>query len=382
MLNPDEIIRASARRWPSVLRAEAAGQNAFPLNIPFGKPHPTDDFATLRTEIELLACARCRWSIEWEQIETRRWGQQRWPVRLQYDSIEDLATTIGKGEDLKLFRIALRDARTKCPMLEPWLLRSAHRIIDHLTDWQGLVDVCAYFSEHPRPDCYPRQIPVSVGTKFIEEHEAILRELLDVVLGDLIDPVASTFAGRFHLRLEPAQVRFRFLDSSLREQLGWPVFDCTIAAPVFAAFDWNIPRVIIVENRDVFLCLPELPGTLAVFGSGKASVVLKDGGWLRYSELLYWGDCDEAGFGILSNLRSHFPHIRSVLMDILAWKEWQHLAIPGKRDLSAKHSCLTDGERTALGAVIAGPWMLEQERIPPAAAARAILSAISFAGTA
>ena len=34
------------------------------------------------------------------------------------------------------------------------------------------------------------------------------------------------------------------------------------------------------------------------------------------------------------------------------------------------HSCLTTGERIALTAVLAGPWMLEQERIPPAEAER------------
>jgi hypothetical protein len=31
--------------------------------------------------------------------------------------------------------------------------------------------------------------------------------------------------------------------------------------------------------------------------------------------VVYWGDCDEAGHGILSGLRSVFPQVRSVLMD-------------------------------------------------------------------
>jgi hypothetical protein len=35
--------------------------------------------------------------------------------------------------------------------------------------------------------------------------------------------------------------------------------------------------------------------------------------------VVYWGDCDEAGYGILSGLRSVFPHARSVLMDESSW---------------------------------------------------------------
>jgi hypothetical protein len=83
---------------------------------------------------------------------------------------------------------------------------------------------------------------------------------------------------------------------------------------------------------------------------------------------VYWGDCDEAGYGILSNLRLSFPRLRSVLMDETAWVKWKHLAVLGKRDCSVKHTGLTASERAALNGVLAGPWMLEQERIPLAEA--------------
>jgi hypothetical protein len=151
--------------------------------------------------------------------------------------------------------------------------------------------------------------------------------------------------------------------------------DCSIPAPSFASLKWEIPRVLVVENRDVFLCLPEIAETLAVFGSGKASSLLHVCGWLDASEVVYWGDCDEAGYGILSNLRLNFPRVRSALMDENAWTKWKHLAVPGKRDYSVKHTRLTASERAALDAVLAGPWMLEQERIPLAEAEAAVMAA-------
>jgi hypothetical protein len=113
-----------------------------------------------------------------------------------------------------------------------------------------------------------------VGTKFVEEHEGILREMLDVVLGDRVSATAETFAERFHLVVEPPQIRFRFLDPDLCARVSWPVRDCSIPAPTFVELHWSIPRVLIVENRAVFLCHHDVPGTLAVFGSGKAASLI------------------------------------------------------------------------------------------------------------
>ena len=167
----------------------------------------------------------------------------------------------------------------------------------------------------------------------------------------------------------------RFLDRALRERTGWPVMDATILAEEFAALKWSIPRVLIVENKAVFLCLPEIPDTLAILGSGKAVSLCHACGWMDGSEIVYWGDCDEAGYGILSLLRSRFPHARTVLMDLQSWERWKRFAVPGKRDPGARCDHLTASEAEALDAILAGPWMLEQERIPPDAAEEAIGSA-------
>jgi hypothetical protein len=37
--------------------------------------------------------------------------------------------------------------------------------------------------------------------------------------------------------------------------------------------------------------------------------------WLREKPLYYWGDIDTHGFAILSRLRRHWEHARSLLMD-------------------------------------------------------------------
>lgn len=378
MLTPTKILEAALAKWPAVLRAEAAGESLFPLQIPFGRPRTTGDFETLRQGIELLVSASYNWHIDWEELNTRKWGRQRWPMRITFKSSEEMASTLGRLTELTEFRKALRTAREACPILEPWLRSKAHRIPDYFADWPGLISVCAYFDANPQPYRFARQIPLPIGTKFIEEHTGILHELLDVVLGNRVNSAGTTFEERFHLLLEPPQVRFRFLDSGLRQRVDWPVDDCSVSAPVFAQLSWDIPRVLIVENRNVFLCLPDTPRTLAIWGSGKAASVLPPCHWMNAAEIFYWGDCDEAGYGILSGLRSSFLHVRSLLMDETAWLRWKHLAIPGKRDLATQHTRLTSAEKSALAAVIAGPWMLEQERIPPIEAERAIRDALAL----
>jgi len=375
MLDPSEILEAASAKWPAVLRGEATGESLFPLQIPFGKPRGTDDFGVLRREIAALMSTAAAWCIEWDEIRTRKWGIQRLPARITFACVEDMAKTLHRSEELQRFREALQLAREKCPKLEPWLRARAHRIPEYLDEWSGLVDVCAFFDSNPEPRCFARQIPVAVHTKFIEDHTGVLRELLDVVIGDRVNGGSESFAGRFHLLIDPPQVRFRFLDEALRAEVGWPVSDCSVPAPIFARLEWKIPRLIVVENRDVFACLPQIPRTLAVFGSGKAASLLPPCGWMNSADVLYWGDCDEAGYGILSALRAHFPMLRSVLMDEMSWARWRHLAVPGKRDSTAQHDHLNASERVALKAVLAGPWMLEQERIPALEAERALLSA-------
>jgi hypothetical protein len=377
MLKPSEILDVARSKWPTVLRSEAAGECLFPLSIPFGRPNPTADFSILRTEIEMLANDQHGWHIQWNEIRTRKWGWQRWPMRITFNSVEDLASALDKSLELTAFRDALKLAREECPPLAPWLIAKAHRIPMYLPIWSGLVSVCAYFDINPKPRCFARQIPISVDTKFIQEHEGILRELLDIVLGSRVNSSGATFEERFHLLAEAPQIRFRFLDQQLQQHMGWPVSDCSVPAPSFAALKWNIPRVLIIENRTVFLCLPNIPKTLAVFGSGKAASLLPPCNWMHGTDLLYWGDCDEAGYGILSSLRGHFRQLRSLLMDENAWGQWKHLAVPGKRDSSARGIYLTPAERAAFIAVQAGPWMLEQERIPAAEAEKSLLAAFS-----
>lgn len=374
MLSVSAILARAQRRWNPALLAELSGESIFPLRIPFGRPSTTSDFLTVRSGARSLLESPHPWTIEWEFVETRKWGKQRWPAKLNFESIETLARALGRADELVRFRAAVGLTRELCPVLEPWLQRRGYVITKYLDDWSDLVAVCAYFDQNPQPHCFPRQVPVG-NTKFIENRTRILREMLDATLGDRVIEAADEFAERFGLLAEPPLIRFRFLDVTLRDDVRWPVDSSAVPVPLLADVRWRIPRVIIVENRDVFLSLPALPQTLAIFGSGKAATLLSELRWLNDADIVYWGDCDEAGFGMLARVRNQFPQVRSILMDRDTWELYAHLAVPGKRDRSAACEGLSKPEAACLAEALRGPRMLEQERIPAAVVQQALRAA-------
>ncbi|HMQ55403.1 MAG TPA: DUF2220 family protein, partial [Anaerolineae bacterium] len=216
----------------------------------------------------------------------------------------------------------------------------------------------------PRPDCYIRELPVEVHTKFVETHQGVLRELLDRLLpAEAIRPDEAQFERRFFLRYAEPPVRLRLLDPKLQIQLSWPVTDLSAPLSEIGALNLAGQRVIITENKINFLTLPALPNSLALFGGGFRVELLKEVSWLEDCELLYWGDLDGQGFQILSQLRRYFPRTQSLMMDLATFEAFREFALPGTPSDRLELSHLT-AEENALYTVLVGQNLrLEQERI-------------------
>jgi hypothetical protein len=71
----------------------------------------------------------------------------------------------------------------------------------------------------------------------------------------------------------------------------------------------------VIENEITYLAFPVPGGAMVIFGGGYAVPVLGPLSWLAGLDVSYWGDIDTHGFAILSRLRHHLPHARSMLMD-------------------------------------------------------------------
>jgi hypothetical protein len=129
----------------------------------------------------------------------------------------------------------------------------------------------------------------------------------------------------------------------------------------------NVRSVFITENEINFLSFPAVPGALVIFGAGYGFDMLSSAAWLAHCRLHYWGDIDTHGFAILDQLRAHFPHAESFLMDEATlqafaplWGEEDKPTLRELTRLSASEQALYDALR---GHHLRKNLRLEQEKI-------------------
>ena len=309
------------------------------------------------------------------EIRHRVLGTNEVPVEVWIDRAEDAATLAGKRTEFEAFRSMVDQTRAREPVLIPWLARKPLKGLEHRDQWETLLDVVAWLREHPRPGIYIRQMDVPrAHTKFVEKHKGVLSELFDIALSpERIDAAARGSRGfecRYGFKAKPERVRFRILDHDLGLlPLEGAAGDQDIAldGESFAQLNPQVERVLIVENEINFLALPRMGRAMAVFGAGYGFETLGRARWIDRCSLHYWGDIDTHGFAILDELRQHFRHAESFLMDrgtFLAFKTlWTAERAPANRDLDR----LTPGELALYNDLrdnkLGTRLRLEQERI-------------------
>lgn len=370
MITLDDIMARAKRKYLSILQTWLLGNDFVPLEFPVGTL--SKDVTQRRKEIEALRefskeKRETGYDIEWETVNMQMLAKQTVPRRIIIPNLEDYLLFVRKTTEFNQFVGDVKKIRNKFPQLETWLQSYPQRVIEQHGHWDDLLVVCDYFLKHPRPNMYIRELPISVNTKFIETHTAILRELLDQLLSpDMINHQEPYFNKRFGLKDKPVLVRLRLLD----EQLDWlyQVRMDDITLPVSQVNDLLInhikpKHVAIVENLINFLTLPKLPNTIGLWGGGFAIHNLADVTYLHQAHILYWGDIDAHGFEILSDLRSIFSHVQSIMMDNAIFEAYHHYVVEGKQSRSERFVNLTSLESAMCRKIVTDNLRLEQEHI-------------------
>lgn len=307
------------------------------------------------------------------EVRHRVIGSNALPVEAWLDSIDDALFVIGKQRDGQRFARLLARTRAGAPSLVAWLSANPLRALAFGDDFPRLLDIVAWVRTHPRPNMYLRQVDLpGIHSKFIEEHVAVLSELLDRSLpADAVDASASgsvNFVQRYGFRGKPVRVRLRVLDPRQALLRIGRDEDITMDHETFARLDPATSRVLITENEINFLALPPLPDSIAIFGSGYGFDSLVQAAWLQDRTVHYWGDIDTHGFAILDQLRVQLAHVESLLMDRatlmahrLQWIEEPQVVLRDLLHLDSEERALFDDLRwRRLGDQ---QVRLEQERI-------------------
>jgi hypothetical protein len=342
-------LRAQVERlWDrgDLLRAAVTDSISWPLRLSLRAPGAadlTDRFEAVRDWVRAVADTP-KVRIEWRDWNHRVQGAQRLPAALWLDTLQDALAFIGKARQAQRFEVLWQQTAAAQPALLAWLSRRPLQALDVADRWARLLAVVAWLQAHPRPGVYLRQVDApGVDSKFIEAHRSVLTELLDLALApEAIDTGASgaaQFARRFGFLDKPVRMRLRLLDPALPTLpgcVGLP--DITLDAASFAALTLPVEHVFITENETNFLAFPQVARAIVVFGAGYGWEALARAAWLHRCRLHYWGDIDTHGFAILDQLRGHFPHAASFLMDretLHAYRShWGEEPDPAHHDLS------------------------------------------------
>jgi hypothetical protein len=237
------------------------------------------------------------------------------PARAWLDTPDQLWALLGVTPRVKRFIELVDGTRRDAPALVPYMAARPTKVLTHEAVWPMLVQTVRWIAEHATSNMYLRQVDVpGIDTKFIEQHRALLADLLDHHLPDeRVDrsAPASDFVGRYQFRRKPYYVRLRYLDVRATE----PFTEIAVRIDELARHPPVASTVYVIENEITYLAFPPVADAAAILGGGYAVPTLQPLTWLASRRLVYWGDIDTHGFAILNRLRQVFPDTESMLMN-------------------------------------------------------------------
>lgn len=371
MIQPSEIREKAERLYPSFLKAWLDGDTGFfPYVVPSSKQLKNGRLAQLAQEVQRLRDGSREvlgygYTVQWQERRSREFGRNLFPVRIIFETQDDFLRFINKQSEFRFLQNAVDRLRAEFPALVDWVRSNRRSFLECAMELEGLMHVVRYFHDNPRPNRFARELPIPVDTKFIERHEGVLRQWLDIVLPpDAIRAGENHFGRRYGLQFAEPHWLVRFLDPELQLEFRFPCSEFSIPLATLARLHFSNVNVFIVENKTNLLTLPPMRNTLALGGVGRAATELRQIDWLRDVPIVYWGDIDVEGLRILSAWRTIFPQTQSLFMDGETLE--RHGSPTGRKEESLPDvpPYLSEVEQLAFVRCCNDDIWLEQERIP------------------
>jgi len=374
MITPKEIKDKAERKYISFLQTLVENKPFEKLVIRSDKSYSKSSLSEFEKEIQQIISQSKEikgfgYTLEFQQVKTKSLGMQDLPTSIYFDTERDFLRFLGKDKEVESFLLSIERILKKFPELKDWVFKNSIKVIQNQAEWESILNVCQYFSQNPKPNLYIRELPINVHTKFVERKQAVIKDLLDVLISEHLNNDEKQFEKRFNLKYSEPQIRFKILDKEISQIYFSGLDDLAIPVSQFETLNLPIKKVLVVENKttlytaSTFLTLPKMEKTIAIFGSGYSVAKLKNVKWFENIELLYWGDIDVQGFEILSQFRGYFQETKSILMDIVTFEKYFEHDLGTPTNISTILN-LTDSEQELYDILKTNNWRLEQEKIP------------------
>lgn len=370
-ITPAEISKKATNAYSKFLGLWISGDDAdfFPYrvraNLKLDSGNPASSIIAIETLLKKSKENR-GWGYSVRRTETRSrdFGKNLIPESIMIETLPDLLRLAEVESQFEQTKEVAERLRSEHPSLADWVKRNVKSLHKCHASLEGLLAVVNFFQSNPWPDCYARQMPVEVDTKFVRRHSRILRQWLDVLLPDsAIDPGESKFERRFGLRDGQTHRGTRFLDEALMKELGESHIELSLPIRSLARLRVSNATIFVVENKLNLLTLPNFHRGIGIQGEGNAVNRLEGIAWLNNNRIVYWGDNDVDGFLILSRLRNIFPHVESIMMDLKTIQAHSRWSVESNSNQALPPTNLTEAERIAFDFCSANNFRLEQEKI-------------------
>lgn len=349
----------------------------FPLTVPRSSVRLTDygKISELQRVVEDLKSQaksdeRLGYTVVVERRRARGGGENEEIAKIRIDSEADLVWLANQREQFQQFKLAVSRLRSQLPELDDWIRRCPRKLLASLEFIDGLIEVVDYLKKNPRPGVFARELPLSVETKFLEQHQGILDAWLSECPRELRVFGEDDFFAKYGMRNDRDHHAINVLDPDLQTEFSIPFKELSLSMRDLRGLRVKGVRVIFVENRINLLTLPPLKRTIGVDGKGKYVNQYASLPWLSSCESYYWGDMDVEGFGILASfraaLRNHGLETRlpSLMMDQASFDRFSKFAVshtPSK--VAVNLEFLSVEERSLLEMLLSKKRRLEQERL-------------------
>ena len=391
MKQPDEILSQVRTRyqrsWRDWLLGEAPGPMSWSLNGP-----TAEEFFREPAKVNGDLLGWRRWAADHPLVSLRRrtlrtrLGEQESLTHLEVPDVEAL---------LSLDSALQRHWRTANSRLEtlaglgssPYLLRPLVGQIVELPepDFTILVDASRWFAVHPASGYTVRQVPVpGMHTKWLARHRRLVLAALNLAsdVSDGSDDLSQIELDPLGLRALPQTVDLILADPTDRQRHGG-LRHVQAPVPEVSALHLQPAHVLVVENKESAMIVPDVPGLVVIHSLGNNLEPLLAIPWLKDADCWYWGDLDRAGMTLLSRARTKIPRIKSLLMDSATLDAHKWLAVQEQEKADRPGHNLDEDELIVAARLWTGGasyMRLEQERVAPDWVLEAITHAIQAAG--
>lgn len=366
MITPNELLQKSDKLFEMVITAVLKQEDIFPLVIPSNKKLLGTNFSQLKEAIIPLYHQSKQakgkgYTVEWKE-KVIEGTKQKIPSKIFFEGLDDYLFYTKRTKDYEAITNAFDKITTSFSSLSDWSKGNAIFLLNHADRIEDLIKVCIYFyNNKPHHNLYLRELPIEVHSKFIEDNNAGLKKLLDVLLPvDWINKNETDFSSRYYIKKPNIYAQMRILDETLKPVIGYDELALTLDDS--ALLNWEPERVFIIENRACFLSFPKVKNAVAIFGEGFKSRISQHIPWLAKAELFCWFDLDAAGFEMLNIIRLYHPNAKSFLMDEKTYNQFSQFAVTStyrKRELDK----LNADELELYSNLQGNSKRLEQERI-------------------